>query len=156
MGPGPAWSQEGSRVGESAQVKEAPSFPSGLGASREKLAGNRRGAGDQCPLREELSPAAWAATGSQWEVAGMSQGGYTSLSLIAYEAREAFRAEAVEGGFSVLVQQAGPTMQALAGVTEVTCNNSSESGTSRSLSKYLGGQLPCMSWAPETEKSDAV
>lgn len=80
----------------------------------------------------------------------------TSLSLIAYEAREAFRAEAVEGGFSVLVQQAGPTMQALAGVTEVTCNNSSESGTSRSLSKYLGGQLPCMSWAPETEKSDAV
>lgn len=65
----------------------------------------------------------------------------TFLSLIADEAYEAIRAEAVEGGV-VLAHQAGPTVQALAGVTEITCSGSSESGTVHSRSKYLGGQLP--------------
>lgn len=43
----------------------------------------------------------------------------TFLSLIANEACEAIRAEAVEGGFA-MVQQTGPAIQAQAGVTEVT------------------------------------
>lgn len=48
--------------------------------------------------------------------------GHTFLSLVANKACEAFGAEAVEEEV-VLVQQAGPTIQALAGITEVTCSN---------------------------------
>lgn len=52
----------------------------------------------------------------------------TSLSLVANEACEAIRAEAVEGDI-VLAQQAGPTIQAQAGVTEVTCSGRNKSFT---------------------------
>lgn len=62
---------------------------------------------------------------------------HTSLSLIANDAPEAFGAKAGEGD-AVLAQYAGPSIQALAGVTEVTCSGSSDLETSRSLSKYLG------------------
>lgn len=61
----------------------------------------------------------------------------TFLSLIANDAREALGAEAGEGD-AILAQYAGPSIQALAGVTEVTCSGSSDLETSRSLSKYLG------------------
>lgn len=46
----------------------------------------------------------------------------TFLSLVAHKACEALGAEAVD--VIVLAQQARPTIQALAGVTEVTCKGS--------------------------------
>lgn len=66
--------------------------------------------------------------GQHWEVGAEQQACstegkvHTFLSLVANEACEAFGAEAVEEDI-VLVQQAGPTIQALAGVTEVTCSD---------------------------------
>lgn len=83
---------------------------------------------DHCPQRDKLGQQPGLQLGAGREQQARPRTG-TVLRLVAQEAREAFRAEAVEGGFSVLVQQAGPTMQALAGVTEVTCNASSGLGT---------------------------
>lgn len=94
------------------------------------LAEHRRGAGDLHPLGDKAGPAAGAAAGS-WGRSGVGGAG-TFFRLIADQAREAFRAEAVEGGV-VLAQYAGPTIQALAGVTEVTCKVTSSDSSSKSF-----------------------
>lgn len=62
----------------------------------------------------------------------------TFLSLIAEEAGEALGAEAVEGVI-VLAQQAGPSIQTLAGVTQVTCKGSPVSGPV----KTWGDRMSC-------------
>ena len=119
-------------------MKEAPRFPNDLGASREKLGMTGRGLRTSAHFRMSAAqqPALQLGAGGEWP--GKAQAG-TFLSLVAYEARETFRAEAVEGVLGILVQQTGPTIQALAGITEVTCNDSSDSETTNhSLSKYLG------------------
>lgn len=103
-----------------------------------------RGAGDRCPLG--LQP------GAGCRVGGTAQAG-TFLGLIADDACEAFGAEAVEGGV-VPAQQAGPTIQALARVTEVTCNGSPDS-----FSEYWGGargELLGACRVPETENPGVV
>ena len=82
MGPGPAWSQEGSHGGESAQVKEAPSFPSGLGASRKRAANNGRGAGDHCPQRDKLGQQPGLQLGAGGEQQAQPRTG-TMLRLVA-------------------------------------------------------------------------
>lgn len=62
----------------------------------------------------------------------------TLLCLVANGPRKTFRAEAIEGEL-VLAGQAGPAVQALHGVTEVTCGGSSSSGTIPLCGTYWGG-----------------
>lgn len=84
---------------------------------------------------------------------------HTFLSLIADQACEALGAEAVEGSV-VLAQQAGPTIQALARVTEVTCNVTSSDSriANHSFSKDWGPgeMLPCACWVTELGKPGMV
>lgn len=115
-------------------------------ASRKRPADNGRGAGDHCPQWDKLGQQPGLQLGAGGEQQAWPRTG-TIFCLLDRRPGEAFGAEAVEGVGFLLLNKAGPTMQALAGVTEVTCNDSPGLGTNHSLSKYLGrgercGQLP--------------